>query len=190
MIPKYIFNPFLKYSERNLFIIGFLSIFAGSFLACYFSVSFDGIFDAHSTPKIFLDSLKENLINIATILSLLIILGKIINSKTRIIDILTLSMIYRIPIYFIAFFMPLVKNIGDNISFNKDNVENLKLESLDILSLILFSIFLLVFIIYSITLLVNGFKTATNLKKPYYYVFFTIALIIGEIISKILINYL
>jgi hypothetical protein len=187
---KYIFNPFLKFSERNLFTIGFLSIFVGSFLASYFSVSYDGIFDAHSSSASFIRSLKENFLNIGIVFLMLLIFGKIINKKTRIIDILNLSMIYRIPIYLISICISFGKNIDDKILIYKDNLQNIKLTSLDIISIIISSILLIILIIYAIVLLVNGFKTATNLKKQYYYVFFAITLTIGEIISKILITYL
>lgn len=187
---KYLFNPFLKFPERNLLIAGFLSVIAGSLIGKYFSVTYDGIFDAHSSSTTFLDSLMENAINILVVFVLLLILGKIINPKTRLIDILNISMFYRIPIYISSTLvtLPLFDNITNQVLENKDHLENIKFDIIELFSILSVSSILIIFLIYSIVLLVNGFKTTTNLKKWQYYIYFTIFLIIAEILSKFLIN--
>ncbi|MFC6268039.1 hypothetical protein [Frigoriflavimonas asaccharolytica] len=81
MCWKIISNPFEKFSEKNLLFIGILSILVGSLCGHYFSVTFDGILDAHSSEVTFVDSLKENLINIFVLFTLLFIIGKIIYKK-------------------------------------------------------------------------------------------------------------
>ena len=52
------------------------------------------------------------------------------------------------------------------------------------------SIATILLLVYAIVLLTNGFKTATNLKKWQNYIWFAVALIIGEIVSKMFINLL
>ncbi|MGA9213237.1 hypothetical protein [Kaistella sp.] len=187
---KYIFNPFLKFSEKHLLIVGVLSVIIGSFIGNSFSVTYDGVFDAHPSATTFMESLKENAINILAVSVLLIILGKIINAKTRIIDIFSISMIYRIPIYISGIFIniPLFNKITNKVLANKDHLENIKFDTMELVSILAASSILMILLIYSITLLVNGFRTATNLKKWQYYIYFAIVLIIAEVLSKILIN--
>ncbi len=187
---KYFFNPLLKFSERSLLILGILSVIAGSLIGHYFSLTFDGAFDTHPLQINLLESLKENAINILMVFILLLILGKIINPKTRLVDIATISMIYRIPIYISGplINLPVFKTIGDKALANKDNLENIKFETLELFSILAASSVLMIFLIYSIVILVNGFRTATNLKKWQYYVYFAIVLIIAEVLSKTLIN--
>ena len=187
---KYLFNPLLKFSERSLLILGILSIVAGSLIGHYFSLTFDGAFDTHPLQITFIESLKENAINILMVFILLLILGKIINLKTRLVDIATISMIYRIPIYISGplINLPVFKAIAVKVLANKDNLENIKFETLELFSILAASSVLMIFLIYSIVILVNGFRTATNLKKWQYYVCFAIVLIIAEVLSKTLIN--
>ena len=180
----------MKFSERNLLIIGVLSVLAGSLVGKYFSVTYDGIFDAHSSPNTFINSLKENAINILTVFVLLVILGKVIYPKTRFIDIINISLIYRIPIYISSplISLPLFDKISEQVLNNKDHLENLKFDTMDLISIMVVSSILMIFLIYAIVLLVNGFRTATNLKKWQYYIYFAVVLIIAEVLSKVLIN--
>ena len=191
MIWKYIFNPFLKYSEKTLIIIGIVSIMLGSLCGSYFMVSFDGIFDAHLSASItFLDSLKENMINVFVVFILLSILAKILYKKSRIIDILSLSIIYRIPIYLMTLFIsnPMLASVNDKIMKDIENPVNIDFSIWEITVLAGVSIVTIVLLVYAIVLLTNGFKTATNLKKWQNYIWFAVALITGEIVSKMLIN--
>ena len=191
MIWKYIFNPFLKYSEKTLIIIGIVSIMLGSLCGIYFMVSFDGIFDAHLSASItFLDSLKENMINVFVVFILLSILAKILYKKSRIIDILSLSIIYRIPIYLMTLFIsnPMLASVNDKIMKDIENPVNIDFSIWEITVLAGVSIVTIVLLVYAIVLLTNGFKTATNLKKWQNYIWFAVALITGEIVSKMLIN--
>ena len=187
---KYVFNPFLKFSEKSLLIVGIISILIGSFIGNYFSVTFDGIIDAHSAPTSFITSLKENLINVVLVFLVLSILGKIINSKTRLIDILNIAMIYRIPLYVSGLLIniPILKSVGEKVTANIDNPQNIKFESAELVALLAISSVLLLLIVYAIVLLTSGFKTAINLKKWQHYIFFAMALIVAEVFSKIIIN--
>ena len=107
-----ILNPFIKFSEKQLLIVGISSAIAGSLIASMIGVTFDGLIDVHLYPEItFLDSLKENSILIILITLLLFGFGKIINSKTRFIDILNSSLLFRIPFYISALLtsIPVIK---------------------------------------------------------------------------------
>ncbi len=187
---KYIFNPFLKLSEISLLIVGLISIVVGSFIGNYFSVTFDGIIDAHVAHTSFVTSLKENLINVILVFTVLSILGKLINSKTRLIDILNISMVYRIPLYLSGLLInnPILKSVGDKVAANIDSPQNIKFEALELVAILAISSVLILLVIYSIVLLVKGFKTAINLKKWQHYILVAIALIAAEVFSKIIIN--
>lgn len=187
---KYFFNPFLKFSEKSLLIVGLLSMVAGSFCGKYCSVTYDGVFSVHSARRTFLESLQENTANVLVVFLLLLILGKIINSKTRMIDILNISLIYRIPLYISGFFVnvPILNRVAEKIEASKDNLQNLKFDPLELIMISGISSFLILILVYAIVLLINGFRTATNLKKWQYYVAFAVVLIIGEVLSQTVIH--
>ena len=187
---KYFFNPFLKFSERYLLLIGILSVIAGSFIGMICSVTFDGVFSTHPSVRTFAESLKENVINVSVVFILLLILGKIINMKTRLIDILAISMIYRIPLYLSAFFvkLPVLDRVIEKIEVHKDHLTNLEFDPLELVLILGISSVLMIFLAYAVILLVNGFRTATNLKKWPYYIAFVIVLLAAEIISQTLIT--
>lgn len=187
---KLFLNPFAKFSEIQLLVFGIAITFIGSFFGFFFQVSFDGILDVHQNNVTFFESLKENAINLLSIFVFLFILGKIINKRTRIIDILNTSFISRLPIYIVAIFAnnPAMERVANQVLANKENLQNLQFNPTDLIIVLGFSMIMMVFLAYSIVLLANGFRTATNVKKWQHYVFFAIAIVIAEIVSKILIN--
>ena len=187
-----IFNPFSKFSDRTLLIVGILSVVFGSFIGYFFSITFDGILDAHSLKTDFTESLKENSINIIIVFILLLILGKIINKKTRAIDIFNISIIYRIPIYLSSplINLPVFEEINQKVLGNKGHLDQIKFDTADLILVLATTSVLMIFLIYAIVLLVNGFRTATNLKKWQPYIYFTLILILAETLSKILFSQL
>lgn len=187
---KLLFNPFGIYSEKQLLVSGILITAAGSLLGALLNVTFDGVLDVHQYETDFLTSLKENGINVACIFIVLFVLGKLINRKTRAIDILNTSMVSRFPQYISAVItaLPLLKRIEDEIINHQDDLQHLNFKPLDLALLFVISMLLLTITAYYIVLLVNGFKTAVNAKKWQHFVGFAAALIIAEIISKLLIS--
>lgn len=187
---KLLFNPFGIYSEKQLLVSGILITLAGSFVGSLFNVTFDGVLDVHQYETDFLTSLKENSINVACIFIVLFILGKLINRKTRTIDILNTAMVSRFPQYISAVItaLPVLKKVEDEIISHQDDLQHLNLQPMDLMLLFVISMILLAITAYYITLLVNGFRTAVNAKKWQHFVGFSIALIIAEIISKLLIS--
>ncbi len=174
----------------QLLVFGIVITFIGSFFGYFFQVSYDGVLDVHQNSVTFLNSLKENAINIFSVFVLLFILGKIINQRTRIIDILNTVLVSRFPIYIIAVFAnnPALERITNQIIENQSNLQNLQFGWMDLMILMVISSLMMMLLAYSIALLVNGFRTATNVKKWQHFVFFAIAILIAEIISKVLIS--
>ncbi|WP_445453409.1 hypothetical protein [Flavobacterium sp. 25HG05S-40] len=185
-----IWNPFIKFSEKQLLLIGLASMLIGSYLATIFGVTYDGVIDVHLNQEMsFIHSMKENIIIVLLITFLLFGLGKIINPKTRFIDIVNASLIYRIPFYVSAVLVsiPAVKKIEEAMLKESGNFAKIKFETLDLALLLVMSLLLIILLIYALALLYHGFKTASNAKQLKHIVFFCITILIAEILSKILI---
>lgn len=95
-----LFQPFEKYSEKTLLLLGIIFTLIGSFIAYAFNIRFDGVLDVHIvSDALWYQTLIDNLINIFCLIIFLYSSAKYINKKTRIIDIITTSIIARIPLY-------------------------------------------------------------------------------------------
>lgn len=159
---KIIFNPFLKFTEKQLLIFGLLFFFINGLVCYYAGIKMDSIF--HFSP------MKNSDLTIAFFycgfsivfaVIVLFILGIIFNNKTRLIDILNavlISQVFNFPTVLAIKFIDLEKISGKAM-------QNLQLEFADMLLLLVFVGITLPFIIYGIVLLYNGFRTATNIKS-------------------------
>lgn len=186
-------NPFVKYSEKSIFIFSFLCSILGVIIAYYANVRFDGLLDVHQFEKVNIWLVtQENVINIAVMTVLLFVFGKIINNKTRFIDILNTVLTFRIPFYIISILIkiPFMENFGKNVAKNSSHMENLKINPLELAAVLSIAMSFLVLLAYAIWLLFVGFKTATNCKKTIYYIVFGILIILAEVLTKIFINLL
>lgn len=185
---KIIFNPYSKISDKLLLTIGIFAFVIGILIHYFQKTIHDGILDSHPFPNISLSKASTSImINIVVLCIILFLLGKIINVKTRMIDVLNTAFISRIPYYIIPFIVnsEIMIESTEKIMFNPSN---LSLQPLQLMLLMVFSVILLVLMVYSIVLIINGFRTATNAKKWQNFVGSGIAIIIAEIISKLLIN--
>jgi hypothetical protein len=184
-----LFNPFEKYSEKQLLLFGFLFAIVACGLSTLLNGRFDGVLDLHFVEKTtFIISLIDMVIGISILTFLLFIIGKLINRKTRLIDILSASLIAKIPFYFLLFFninnkMFLITNkLLDSLSQKKA----INLETLDLSLLVYSGIATFMCLIWSVILLYNGFKTATNVKETKHIILFILSIITAEVVSKII----
>ncbi len=181
-------NPFALVEDKKLFLVGISTFIVGIFLAYYFQLQQQILrLNISETPN-----LKQviiwHVIIVASLTIVYLILGKIINKKTRFIDILNTVLIALIPIY-ITFF----QNFNNFLTEETSKMLNaLKDGSIYSQSPPILFIFVglagLVFFIYYIYLLFIGFKTATNSKKIWHYTLFFVLLIITDILTSGLIN--
>lgn len=188
---KQLYNPFELYSERQLLIFGLVLTLIGSFLGYLFNGRFDGIIDFHLLESvIFLEVVLDNFFNAVLLTILLFINGKIINSKTRFVDVLNASLLARIPFYILPFFnfnnvMYDVSNRTYDImvagSFNA-------ISTPDIILLMLFSFVAICTLIWFSLLLWNGFKVATNAKGIKNIILFIFTILVAEVVSKYIIT--
>lgn len=187
------FNPFEKYSEKKLILIGMLFTIIGTGLGFLFNARFDGVLDLHFVENTKIqEPLLDIIVDILSLSIMLFIAGKLFNSKTRFIDVFSVSMIARIPIYLLALFN--VNGFFYNASQRLLLLVNTKkaetISSLDLGATLVFAMFTILFLIWYVTLLFNGFKTASNAKKIKHIVFFVMTIIIAEVLSKIVIGYI
>lgn len=182
-------NPFDKFSERSIFIFGILAAIIGSYITFFCGATYDGLIEVHLNPETtFLIALKENSLHVVLVTVLLFVFGKIINKRTRFIDILNAGLLFRVPFYLMSLLMifPFLQSIDDEIKKNPEAVGKLSFKPFDLVMIILITCFLIALLVYSIALLFNGFKTATNAKKPLHYVVFGVIILFAEILSRII----
>ena len=188
---KQLYNPFELYSERQLLIFGLVMTLIGSFLGYSFNGRFDGIIDFHLLESVtFFEVVLDNFFNAILLTMLLFINGKLINSKTRFVDVLNASLLARIPFYILPFFnfnnvMYDVSNRTYDImvagSFNA-------ISTPDIILLMLFSFVAICTLIWFSVLLWNGFKVATNAKGIKNIILFIFTILVVEVVSKYIIT--
>lgn len=187
---KKIFNPFQNYSEKQLVLFGSIITIIATALTVLLNGRFDGVLDLHFVEKTTIAKVLYDLIIDLLILTILLfIIGKLVNKKTRLIDILATTIIAKIPFYFLLFF-----NINDKMFLvteklmsmvSKNNPINI--ETSEMILLVFSGIATFTCLIWSIILLFNGFKTATNSKETKHVLLFIVTIIIAEVLSKILI---
>jgi hypothetical protein len=184
------FNPFKKYSDTVLLIFGFTFTLIGCFLAYSFNAKFDGVIDLHFDKQVtFFESSSYLVLDILLLTTSFYVVGKYINNKTRLVDILTTVLVSRIPLYFYTLFNINSKSyiIGNKIlglAVSK-KIDTFTVNDLGFV--LLQTIVLIVALIWFISLLYNGFKIATNSKETKHTLLFILAIVLAEIISKIII---
>lgn len=187
-----LFNPFEKYNENKLLLFGLLITIIGSLLGYLFQGRFDGVLDLHFPGKVtLLEPFIDNVINAVTLFCLLFLLGKYINPKTRLIDIITVVLIARAPLYLLTFsnYKNFSFNLGQKIltQLNPQNLKDgLNLEASEMILTIAIAGISILFTVWFIILLFNGFKVATNSKGVKNNLMFAGSLLFAEIISKII----
>ncbi|UYW00974.1 hypothetical protein K5I29_10790 [Flavobacterium agricola] len=189
MIKK-ILNPVKYMQDKRLLLLNVFVFCLGTFLAMFCWVRFDGVLDLHFlsdyNPAV---TLADNVTNCIILSLMLFGLGKIINSKTRLIDCLNTAFYSRIPFYLLC-----LTNLGGNMSrFSQQLLQNISATTLHLTTkqyiyLGVISVVSLLALVLSISLLFNGFKVATHAKKNKHYVFFGLAIILAEILSTLILK--
>jgi hypothetical protein len=182
-----------EYLDKKILIVSIIINLIGILLCFQFNMKFIGFLKLDFVSYIsLLTAALQIVIIISSLAIVLFILGKIINSKTRFVDILNNCMVGIIPFFLLTVFN--VNNfIYNDLEKLKSIILNQQLEKLQITSLpilLLFSLFTILILIWSIVILYQGFKTATNLKQTKNKVYFAIALLLADVISRVLISYL
>jgi len=190
-MKKTLFYPFENYTEKQLLSFGFLFTILGSLLAYMLNARFDGALDLHFVKELsFAAPFLDNLINLLSITFLLFSAGKIINTKTRLLDMFIAALIFRLPIYLLS-----LTNINSYLysitekfaEIDLQNPQVLPISELDMSIILVFALVTITFIVYALFLLYQGYKVACNAKGAKPIVFFIIAVLMAEILSKLFI---
>lgn len=188
-----VFNPFSKFSEKKLLLVGLLFFIINSLVSYFTKVQIDSIF--HFTPN-------ENLtiktafmyvtFSTVTAIVFLFLLALIFNKKTRFIDIANTILLSQAPNFIVMLTIKFIKidTLAPSLKINNDTANHQVINSFDMVSLIIFILILLVIAVYGFVLLYNGFKTATNFKKWQHITLFVILLFAFILIHQVYIQYL
>lgn len=187
-MKQLLFKPFEKFSALQLIVAGLIFTLLGTWLAIIFGGRFDGALDFHVVNSCVRgQAILDNIINISCLFVFLFIGGKIINQKTRMVDIFSTTLYARLPLYL----LPLI-NFNNKLSLNGDPTDLNALQEYAINNmayLVVIVIIAILFIIWYIALLYNGFKTASNAKGSKAIWIFSGALLFAEITSKLFIHF-
>ncbi len=192
-MKKILINPFEKYSESTLLLVGILALALGSVMGYYCNARFDGVIDLHFVKAVgAYEPLLDLVVTVGVTAVMLFALGKYHNPKTRLIDLVNTVLIAKIPFYVLTIFNGngMIFDASEKIMKSvQENVLNLPDFSV-LLPILIFSLITLAALVLSIVLLFQGFKVATNAKGNKSVFGFVLVLLLAEIISKIAISYL
>ncbi|PUV21923.1 hypothetical protein [Sphingobacterium athyrii] len=170
-IKQLFLNPFEEFSERKLFFAGTIGFLLSSYFVYLSGEQFNGFMHFYR-PEIavsFVAVLRVHAYMILAPLALLYIVGLILYTKTRLIDVLNVMLIVPFPLYL----MLLLGKLINQDKFTNEIDEALKngdhsLSSIDKGQMILFGVFgilALFLLFYQFYLLVKGMNVAVNNKK-------------------------
>jgi hypothetical protein len=185
---KALFSPLEHFSDRILLITGLAASAAGLGLSAGFDVAQDGIFDLHIASLPFQTHLLFLAGNIILTALSLFLTGRVINSGTRLIDMVKVSMIARIPLYLA---IPFIGNramvsLSERLVKQTTGTSFPQLGGSDMALLLLLSLVSVLFLAGFFVLLVNGFRVAANAKKWQHYLSLAAVILIAEVLSKFL----
>lgn len=191
-INKIIVNPFDNLSESKLIVIGFISFLIGTFAAYYLGGSYPGLISFKSNSATLLQLFYQNVIATILLTLVLFILGKILTSRVRLVDMFTTVLVARSAIYFMALLNTnkWLNPIADLMTKNAlDPQAVTTVDKGDLILLFIGVIIILLLIIYFFYLLIKGFRIAINSKKNYHGLLLIIIVFLSEAISAIFIPY-
>lgn len=183
---QYLFNPFSKFSEKQLFFVGLLFFILNSFVCFFTKTQMDSIFHFSDNKNLTIEyAFLLAGISILSAILFLFLFALIINKKTRFIDIVNTVLISQMPnciaLLCIKFsgMDTLAKNLKQNLGLGGTvNLIQFTFSILIILSITL----------YGFVLIYNGFKTATNFKKWQHIILFVVLLLIFILFHQVYIQ--
>jgi len=175
-------NPFTRIAGWQAFGVGFVFVLFTGIICTFSNVAFDGVIDMHLVKNItLLQSFELLAIDLLSVVTVMIATGFIVSKSFRIIDILGTMTLSRSPLIILAFagYFTVSPDINELI---KDPI--LVFQSISFIIVILLSIPVT---IWSIILMFNAMKISCGIQGNKLGSAFIIALLVAEVISKILI---
>lgn len=189
---KTIFNPFERFDEKLLLLIGIITVILSIIIGYWTNTTFTSIYKIDILENTSIrNTALPTVLSFSIAIAVLFILGKLLNRKTRIIDIVNtvlISQLFLLPIQLIGK-ISYMQQAGKNIIQYQSNPSG-TFPFLDFLIMISLTVVTITTLIYSMTLYYNGFKTATNIKKWQHIVLFCFVSIISAILCQLTINHI
>jgi len=175
-------NPFTRIAGWQAFGVGLVFVVITGIICTFSNVAFDGVVDMHLVKSLtLLQSFEFLAIDILSVVTVMTTTGFIVSKSFRIIDILGTMTLSRSPLLILAFagYFAVSPDINELI---KD--PTIVFQSISFIILILLSIPVT---ICSIILMFNALKVSWGINGNKLGSAFIIALLVAEVISKILI---
>jgi hypothetical protein len=178
-----IWNPFTRIAGWQAFFLGTALVFLSAIIGKFANLNFDGAVDAHFYEGQLTLShvLCVSLIDVLSVFVVMTIGAFILTKNFRIIDILGTITLARAPFILLAIF---------GLFVTQPNLKEIIENPMIILSykmFMIFGLFSLPVLVWYIALLYNAFKVSTGATGGKMIAIFISALLIAEIISKVLI---
>jgi len=188
---KKLLNPIEFFNDRKLLFANLIIFVIGTVLATVLLATFDSPIDLSFSDKIVPKrTIIGNIISTLSLCLALLIAGKIINKKTRLIDCLNLGMYLRIP-YYLLTFINSSYFFSDQISKIKENTQTDFLKEFGLTEMIFgyaLVFFLISFLVFQVILVYRSFKTICNAKKASDYLILVSIILVFIIISSLIIR--
>ena len=188
---KKLLNPIEFYNDRKLLIVNLIIFIVGTVLATVLLATFDSPIDLSFSDKIVPKrTIIGNIISTLSLCLALLIAGKIINKKTRLIDCLNLGMYLRIP-YYLLTFINSSYFFSDQTLKIKENTQTDFLKEFGLTEMIFgyaLVFFLISFLVFQVILVYRSFKTICNAKKTSDYLILVSFILVFIIISSLIIR--
>ncbi len=174
---NWLYNPFIQIAGTRSLLSGLLVLLVTAFLGGLNNVHYDGVIDIHAgMPAPWLLFLMESTLSWLLFSVFLLVAAKVLSkSKVRVIDIFGTQALARYPYLLISLisFIPY-------FHFEYTGMPDLSA------SLIIFGLVTFVFTIWTVILMYNAYSVSANLKGAKAVVSFIIALVLAEVLFKII----
>ncbi|MBI3143437.1 MAG: hypothetical protein HYZ16_11485 [Bacteroidetes bacterium] len=182
-------NPFERWSEGRLLLVGSLGLALGSLMGYWFHVRWDGVIDMHAVRQLdWWQPWADNLINVSSLSICLYVSGLMINKKTRYIDILAAVLVARIALYITS----VSNSTGFLVRFGEQVLASLTqggspaINDLPIAGAIALILFVMGLMVWHFALLYQGFRVASNAKGATSVMAFISAVVVAELVAKLI----
>lgn len=180
-VLELLINPFKRIAGLQAFGLGLVFVALMGFLGAYSDIAFDGVIDMHMIEISLFQSFMYIAIDLICLIVVMWITGLIVSNNFRFIDILGTMTLAKAPFIIMAV-VGFFTTTPDMTDIYKDPYVLFKSASF-----IIFMVLTIPVMVWNITLMYNAFKISCDLKGSKLTSSFIIALLISEILSKVLI---
>lgn len=188
-ISRWLFNPFHYVAGAKALVIGLFVLILTGVFGFIGRTRFDGLLDFHLglPPMAIWGYISENLVSWSLLSMLLIVAGKIVSkSKPRFIDVFGTQALARFP-YLLVSITALITGANHFINALFDGRVSWNQFSLDMAAFLFVVLFGLLMLVWMVALMYRAFAVSCNVSGKVAVTVFVVALVVGEIVSKILI---